>query len=704
VRLPRWTTYPALASIAVLLWMGVPRPTSNGPEGVARSEGLRPTTYPRLVVLGIDGLDPEILQETIDRYPDRMRNFSALIAEGGLHSLGTSTPPQSPVAWSNFITGLNPGGHGIFDFIHRDPTSRTAISSTTKSEHGSTIHLPGVWKFPLGGESSSNRTGDAFWTVLARNGVPADIWRMPANFPVEKAKGLSFSGMMTPAIDSAYGQFTFYSTDPPTGSFTVGQKIEPVKVFDGRIKTSLQGPPNSFKEKDPPVEIPLTIYIDSESNAAAVDTGSAVIVLEAGEWSDFTTVSFGMLPAGMMDVSGLVRFYLRSVAPEFEMYASAINIDPVEPITPVSAPAAASAAVADRSTGIGPYYTQGMPEDVNAVKSEVLTVPEFMQQVNLVHTEGERMLDYALDHYLEKPDGGLLFFYFSAIDLCMHMVWRHGDEAHPDHDSRLAAESSEAWSGRPGSQWKDVVADLYMKMDKVLGRLRQRIGPETALIVMSDHGFAPYYRKFSLNTWLFENGYLVLKPGKDREDEQGSQPVYIAGDVDWSKTRAYGVGFNGLYLNLKGRELDDPSTDEDESGIVEAGEAGALLAEIKAKLEAIIDEKNGERVVLRADLAGAVYAGERLAEAPDMLVGYNSGYDNSDESSLGRVTHSVLADNLGGTFNGSHLMAPEVVAGVLMSNLRVLPGEHDLTDLTVEILEHYGIEPAHGMLGHAVLE
>jgi hypothetical protein len=109
-------------------------------------------------------------------------------------------------------------------------------------------------------------------------------------------------------------------------------------------------------------------------------------------------------------------------------------------------------------------------------------------------------------------------------------------------------------------------------------------------------------------------------------------------------------------------------------------------------------------VVLRADLAGAVYAGERLAEAPDMLVGYNSGYDNSDESSLGRVTHSVLADNLGGTFNGSHLMAPEVVAGVLMSNLRVLPGEHDLTDLTVEILEHYGIEPAHGMLGHAVLE
>ena len=77
---------------------------------------------------------------------------------------------------------------------------------------------------------------------------------------------------------------------------------------------------------------------------------------------------------------------------------------------------------------------------------------------------------------------------------------------------------------------------------------------------------------------------------------------------------------------------------------------------------------------------------------------------NSDESTQGRVPHDVLADNLGGTFNGSHLMAPEVVAGLLMTNRRVRPGLHELEDLTVEILARYGITPPPGLAGQRVLE
>ena len=74
--------------------------------------------------------------------------------------------------------------------------------------------------------------------------------------------------------------------------------------------------------------------------------------------------------------------------------------------------------------------------------------------------------------------------------------------------------------------------------------------------------------------------------------------------VDWSRTRAYGMGFNGLYLNLAGRELDNPETEDvDESGIVQPGaEADALLAEIKAKLEALDRPGTGERVVVAADI------------------------------------------------------------------------------------------------------
>src|SRR5262245_2433345 len=134
MRLPRWTVYPALALLAVFLIPAIP----------AKKDAVTPavpgkTKFPRVVVLGIDGLDPDVLREVIAKYPDRTPNFRRLVDEGGLHELGTTTPPQSPVAWSTFITGLDPGGHGIFDFIHRDPTTRAPIVATSKVDEGSAI-------------------------------------------------------------------------------------------------------------------------------------------------------------------------------------------------------------------------------------------------------------------------------------------------------------------------------------------------------------------------------------------------------------------------------------------------------------------------------------------------------------------------------------------------------------------------------------
>jgi predicted AlkP superfamily phosphohydrolase/phosphomutase len=76
-----------------------------------------------MVVLGVDGMDPDILKQVIERYPERMPNFRWLIGQADRDpELKTSTPPQSPVAWSNFITGMNPAGTGSSDFIHRDPS------------------------------------------------------------------------------------------------------------------------------------------------------------------------------------------------------------------------------------------------------------------------------------------------------------------------------------------------------------------------------------------------------------------------------------------------------------------------------------------------------------------------------------------------------------------------------------------------------
>lgn len=736
--------------------MGVPEVSNDPNEGAAKrlrdSEEasltaplpvnpsvLGETKYPRMVVLGIDGLDPDILQEAIDRFPAETKNFQALAAQAqGIKSLATSCPPQSPVAWSNFITGMNPGGHGIFDFIHRDPATRHIKASIMNDEPGEDLHLWGTsYKMPWGGTSEPNRTGTPFWALLGDHDIPADVWRMPINYPVTAGKGLSFPGMMTPAVDSAYGEATLYTTDSAVSNGGKGRR-RLVSVRDGRISTYIVGPTNSFQDNfvkpdkevevekggekttkmvpddaadlvraPKPSSVPLTIYVDEENGAAAIVVeGGKAIVLEPGEWSDFTTITYSMLPMGASDMNGIVRFYLRSVAPEFELYMSPVNMDPMAPAAVISEPQDASADLAGQ---IGLYYTQGMAEDVGAYKKGMITTEEFMQQVELVYIERNRMLDVALDRYTKNEEGGLLFFYYSTVDLGSHMMWRHSDDEHPNHDAEFSAKSSEDWTKREGSTWKDSVMDLILRMDPILGKIRSEIGDETPIMVMSDHGFAPFRRKFDLNSWLVDEGYLVLKEDASKElpiGSSGFSEVNIASAVDWSKSRAYGVGFNGLYLNLEGREgLGSHGDELNAPGIVKPGEeADKLLIELKSKLEALIDPKDGGKPILRCDIATTVYRGGRVSEAPDIQVGYNWGYGNSDEAAVGRITSDWLTDNLGGTFNGSHLMSPDVVAGILITNQTVKSEAQALADLTASILDFYGLDLEPGMVGQNIFE
>lgn len=738
ITIPRWTVYP---SVLVVVGMGVavfPRPAEEEHAGAAASTrrhaaaseepvgaaAVSDFEHKPIVVLGVDGLDPEILAATIEAYPEAMGNFVWLRdSMSGIQSLGTSIPPQSPVAWSNFITGRDPGAHGIFDFVHRDPVTRGQVAPTVTVEDGWNIPLPGEWTLAIPGASTPTRQGDAFWKVLADNGVPADIWRIPANFPVEPADGVSFPGMMTPVLDGSYGGATLYTAqkaEQEAKPFMEPSHLVGVQAFGGKIDTFIQGPHNPFKVAEAEAaQIPLMIYIDPQSGSAALDTGFEVLVLRPGEWSAFTSVTFDMLPAGMMPMVGITRFYVRSLAP-FEMYMAPINFDPMAPATTISEP---SSAATDLAKAIGPYYSQGMPEDVGALKEGILDDGEFLELGNLVYEERMRMLDYALDNYVERGEGGVLFFYFSTVDLTSHMMWRHSDPEHPAYDASQAATDSSAYSGNDGSTWGTTIYDAITKIDPALGQIRERLGDDVTYIVMSDHGFAPYRRKFHLNAWLLEEGYLVLRDGQEERLSNPKDKVHVfdkfnaAGDgetpdlrtvVDWSRTRAYGIGFNGLYLNLEGREQDDPATDEDERGIVSRDDADALLREIQQKLEALIDD-DGTQVVLRCDWASEVYTLESdaaRATSPDMIVGYNGNYGCSDESTLGQIypRDRWIEDNVGGTFNGSHLMAPEVVPGTLLSNRPVRPGQHALHDLTVEILGRYGIEPQQFMNGHRVLE
>ena len=661
--------------------LGSAHPSPGGPSE---------TSPAGIFVLGIDGVDPDLLDRMMGE--GRMPNFARLAEEGTYQRLGTSTPPQSPVAWSNFITGRNPGGHGMFDFIHRDPKTYRPLSSATRPPSGETppsIELFG-YTIPLAGDAlENNRGGIAFWDVLHEAGVDVEVYRIPGNYPPTPSEAKTLAGMGTVDMRGEYGTYSWYSSKPPPAQKKLKADYQLVTVEDSdfdsvpdTVHAILKGPPDVLHLK--PGELPgpsdflttgLTVHVDPEQDVVWLKVGGDDVVLRQGEWSDWVEVSFDALPWGLMRFTGIVRFYLKEVRPDFQLYATAVNLAPSDPAQPITTP---DDFIEVLYRGLGNFYTQGMPEETNALKDGLFDDGDYRKQVKLFQEQdSDPMLDLALSRF---APGMTTFVYNSDIDLQCHMLWRHGDPRDP------GAPHHPAWEEEAAREHAGDIEGYYERADRVLGRVRARLPEGTLLIVMSDHGHQPYSRMVHLNAWLRDEGYLVLAEGKK------TGRIFSEGDVDWSRTRAYGLGFNGLYLNLAGREG---------QGIVQSDQAVELMAEISRKLEAWRDPKNGARVVVRVDRARDVYSGERLAEAPDMIVGYDVPYGGSDATTLGEVTEAVLEDNTS-RWSGSHLMAPEVVPGVLLVNRKLQGSGHDLTDVTATLLDHYGLPPAEGMVGRSI--
>lgn len=626
---------------------------------------------PKVLVIGFDGMDPLLLEEF--RSTGAMPNFDNFLANGGqLSEFGTSIPPQSPVAWSNFITGRDSGGHGIFDFIHRNPETLLPYSSTSEAKGSTRFIKLGSWKIPRGGGDIRNlRQGTAFWEILSDAGIDATIFKVPSNFPPVECEARSLSGMGTPDLTGNYGISTLITDDPPINRDLGGGRIESVWLDDGVFTADLIGPKNTWREDDPEARITVTGRIDSESHTAWIEVGNTELVLEQGEWSDWITLEFSMIPV-LKTVSGICRFFLIEAGPVLRLYVTPIQIDPANPEMPISTPAGYSGEIAD---AIGPYYTQGLPEDTSALENGFLDDDQYVQLSNIVLKERLAQLDYELDRFATL-DEGFLFFYFNAPDQTCHMHWRNMDSTSPTH-----AEADPRHAGR--------IAEMYIALDKALGGAMEKVGDDTVVMIMSDHGFAPWNRAFHVNTWLLENGYLFLKEGKAPKD------VEMLLGVDWSRTRAYALGINGLYLNLQGREKE---------GIVQPGsEQDALLAELKMKLEATMDPLSDERAIKYAYRADQTYNGPLKNSGPDIVMGYHRGWRGSNESALGSIAAEVFTDNML-KWSGDHCIAADEVPGILMTNKPILRENCELLDMAPTILRLFGITPPPEMVGGSVFE
>ncbi|MFT7461955.1 MAG: putative AlkP superfamily phosphohydrolase/phosphomutase, partial [Pseudohongiellaceae bacterium] len=468
--------------------------------------------------------------------------------------------------------------------------------------------------------------------------------------------------------------------------------------FSETIRTFLSGPMDAMRV-DPPspnIELPMEIILSPTDELAWITIGDAETIVREGEWSDWLHVSFDAMPGGMAAMGGMVRFYAKELKPGFKLYVSPLNFDPEAPATPITTPDDFATELADK---LGSYYSQGMPEETNAYKDGLFDPIDFVRQVNLVHEDGHAMLDLAAERF-DGSAGDMTFMYLSDIDLQCHMLWHQDDPKYPDAPPHPAFRADEPGVGQP------FLEEFYAGIDEVLGRLREQLPPETLLIVMSDHGFQPFTRKVNLNDWLVQEGYLVLTGDKTTgamglaHDGDTGEIDWNATSIDWRRTKAYGLGFNGIYINREGREAE---------GIVSDAEATVLIAEIKAKLTAIVDPKNGLHPVLAAYAGRDIYSGsasvDRTAEAPDIVIGYDAGYGASEHATLGEVTgEAIIYDNLGHDFTGNHLMDPSVVPGILMVNRKLAHDGNDLTDVTATLLDVYGVAKGEGMVGSTFLQ
>jgi predicted AlkP superfamily phosphohydrolase/phosphomutase len=605
----------------------------------------------RVVILGLDGLDPELAQKYMSE--GKLPHFQKLKEEGRFAPLETTFPSISPVAWSSFQTGTNPGKHNIFDFL--TPEWKAYLPALSSAHIGSPKHHLNIGKYqiPIGKPSLKLlRRSVPFWNILGEKGIFANILRVPITFPPEKTKGLLLSAMCVPDLRGTQGSFTHFTSQDNGVSHTGGTHLI-AKRKNGRYLMELPGPPNPMLRSHETINLPISISPNGKPDQAILLLDGKNIPLAVGQYSDWIQLPF-KTGAGVK-ISGICKFLLKRIEPELDMYVTPINIDPDRPALPISYPAVYAPYLAKK---LGPFATLGLAEDTWALNERVIDEAQFLQQTWDIHAEREKILFDAL----KNLDRGVLAIVFDSTDRIQHAFIRY---LHPDHPANR---------GRDVTVHQNAIEHLYRECDALLGRLLARIDERTVLMVMSDHGFKPFKWGINLNRWLLDNGYLVLNDG-------GSGGEWFDG-VDWSRSRAYALGLAGIFINKKGREG---------KGIVPKEQVSQLKLEIVAKLRALHDPGREQTAINEVYDSAAVLNGPYLANAPDLIVGYKPGYRASWASVTGTVMEELFSENTK-AWSGDHCIDPRTVPGVFFCNKKVTDERLSIMDIAPTVLQLFGVE------------
>jgi predicted AlkP superfamily phosphohydrolase/phosphomutase len=559
----------------------------------------------RVLILGFDAYDPATFEQLSER--GKLPNLSTYVKAGNYSRFSVANPPQTEVSWTSIATGADPGGHGVFDFIHRNPNTYTPYLSVLPTKRGR-----------LGTSFVPPYTTRTIFEEATRQGFPATTLWWPATFPARPELPVrSVPGLGTPDIQGRWGVGTLLSTDVQADDDEFKTDLVQLeRRGKSRYAGQLNGPVRKKAKGTEQATVKLEIEI-REQDRALLRAGECSVELTVGQWSPIVELSFRM--GLLVKIRAITRVILTQVQPEVRLYALPLQLHPLHAPWRYATPRTFVKKIWSR---FGPFLTLGWPQDTTALEEGWITDAQFLDLCTSIFDARERIFLHQLDQFGE----GILAAVFDSLDRVQHMFRRD----------------------RP-----DIVEEWYVKLDGLVGRAHQKLSgagrAKHKTVIVSDHGFARYDYAVHLNRWLIAQGYLTPKA-------EGIGKGNLR-DVDWSQSQAYAVGLNSLYLNLQGREG---------QGSVQASERESLLRGISDQLRQW-DGPDGRPVVHSTTCQEDAFHGPFAEFGPDLVVGYSPGYRASAETGLGEWKENTIEPNRD-HWGADHCVYPQAVPGVLFCN------------------------------------
>lgn len=621
----------------------------------------------RVIILGFDGVEPSIVERMLDA--GELPNLDQLRKRGAYRRLSTANPPQSPTAWSSFATCTDPGDHGIYDFLRRDPKRYIPGVGFGTTAHAR-LNPDGSVAEPA--SSTNIRKGETFWAAADRQGARCALLHIPFAYPAEDlTDSHMLCGLGVPDIRTTTSTFFSFSdafTEEQLAEEVAGGQRIPLRFQADTATATFPGAYDSRKRAY--VDTTLTITVDRAARTLTVESQGEKLTVPEGGWSAWREWTFPVSES--FRVKAISRFFALEAGERVRLYMTALQFDPHEPYVPLSEPKEYAGELADR---YGLYKTIGWAHDTHALRQDALSDDAFLEDVRQTSKWRETLV-------LDEMDRGgfdMLVAVWTGPDRISHLFWRYRDPKHL------------LYTAEGARKYGRVVEDSYKNMDEIAGKVMAKMQPDDLLMILSDHGFHSFHTEFNVNTWLVRNGYLAVKGQSDAKAAH-TDARFLQG-FDWADTRAYSLGLGSIYLNLQGREG---------QGIVPPQQAPGLVDELRERLVAVEDPKTGDKVFRAVYTADEIWSGAAKADAPDIQLGYAEGYQTGKASAAGAAPRDIFHPN-DDKWSGEHASSDVAsTPGVFFAN-RAAVDAPDIRDLGVTALQYLGVQTPSGYEGKPAL-